>query len=262
MKKKILMVEDNPADIEVVTTLLKDAGFDVSTATDGDEGLHKAKNGPDLILMDVVLPKDDGFTITSKLKSGPLRDIPVVILTTLDRPGDVIKGLEANADGFLNKNVAPDEFLRRVTQVLSAVAMKKRGEFPTLLEVEVNHEHWSLKLEQIQIAQKYAEAIGGIVHTRLGSFMSEEYIGLIYKNVVKKLAVEYPFLKGLTFDADGRLRGFHLGDGEVQAIRRDTLVSGLDRFASELLGLISTLIHTGDVEGELKREFLSTLEKN
>ncbi len=85
MMKKILLVEDDPFLIDIYTTKLKEVGFSVEVATDGEEGVKKAKElSLDLIVLDIVLPQIDGWEILKKIKAhAPLKNTPVVILSNL-----------------------------------------------------------------------------------------------------------------------------------------------------------------------------------
>lgn len=102
---KVLVVEDNPANMELAALLLKKAGHSVLGATDAESGLALANAElPDLILMDIQLPGMDGLTATGLLKSAPsTRSIPVIALTALAMKGDEEKILAAGCDGYLAK---------------------------------------------------------------------------------------------------------------------------------------------------------------
>lgn len=106
LKKCILVVEDNPADLELLDATLS-AEFNVEKAMDGEEGLHKAiEVKPDLIISDVRMPHMSGFTLLKKVRSNPdLDSIPVILLTALDEPVDKMHGYELLADLYLTKPI-------------------------------------------------------------------------------------------------------------------------------------------------------------
>ncbi|MDD4901995.1 MAG: response regulator [Patescibacteria group bacterium] len=107
---KILLVEDDPMVIRMYQRKLTLEGFDLTLAFNGEEGLVAlAKDRPDLVLLDIMMPKMDGFEMLKKVKADPaLKDIPVVILTNLgDRSEDVQKSKESGADDYWVKANMP-----------------------------------------------------------------------------------------------------------------------------------------------------------
>jgi len=117
---KILIVDDEPFNVDYLQQELEDLGYTTISATNGQEALEKvAAEAPDLILLDVMMPIMDGFTVCRTLKeSDETRLIPVVIMTALDGIEDRIKGIEAGADDFLTKPVNDRELLARVRTTL------------------------------------------------------------------------------------------------------------------------------------------------
>ena len=103
--KKILFIEDEAGLQKVITETLVAEGFEVLSALDGELGLSQAqKEHPDLILLDLILPKKDGFTVLKELKENPeTQDIPVIVLTNLETAGDVEKILSLGATTYLVK---------------------------------------------------------------------------------------------------------------------------------------------------------------
>jgi two-component system, cell cycle response regulator DivK len=114
---KVLVVEDNPANMTLATFLLKSAGYVVLSATDAEIGLALARaEQPDLILMDIQLPGMDGLTATAVLKGdAATRDIPVIALTALAMKGDEERIRAAGCDGYIAKPLAYREFLATVS---------------------------------------------------------------------------------------------------------------------------------------------------
>lgn len=108
-KTKIVLVEDDEALAKVLYTELSKAGFDTSQAFDGEAGLDLVKSKhPDLVLLDLVLPKKHGFEVLEELKKSPdTRAIPVIILTLLGEDDDIKKGLRLGADDYIVKSDHP-----------------------------------------------------------------------------------------------------------------------------------------------------------
>lgn len=105
MQKKILLIEDEKTIIRPLKFFLAKEGFDLSVAPDGAEGLAMAKsNNPDLILLDIILPKVNGFQVLKSLRADPsLRSVPIIILSNLARIGEVELGLKEGANDYLIK---------------------------------------------------------------------------------------------------------------------------------------------------------------
>ncbi len=110
--KKILIVDDNRDSRELVIKILKNRGYILSEAVDGEEALRKvAAERPDLILMDISLPKIDGHEVTRTLKSqAEYKDIPVIALTAHAMKGDKEKAMAAGCAGYITKPINVREF--------------------------------------------------------------------------------------------------------------------------------------------------------
>lgn len=103
--KKILVVEDSPTILCLVTDLLEYNGYKVVSANDGEAGLSKMKEAkPDLVVLDIRLPGMDGYQVCRIAKSDPeLKNIPIIFLTTSAQKREIEKGKEAGADGYVTK---------------------------------------------------------------------------------------------------------------------------------------------------------------
>lgn len=120
--KKILLVEDDQFLAEIYAKKLGDEGFQVVAAGDGEEGLKAMKRKkPALVLLDILLPKKDGFAVLAEMKKDPeLKGIPVIMLTNLGQRDDVEKGLELGASDYLIKaHFSPQETVERIRKVLA-----------------------------------------------------------------------------------------------------------------------------------------------
>ena len=123
---KILLVDDDPDFVAVTKTVLESrSDYKVLTANDGVFGLSTAKTEkPDLVILDVIMPFEDGFTAARELKADPeLSKIPIIILTSFSqRMGEtdvsVAQGMELEAEDYVEKPIEPQELLRRVDRLL------------------------------------------------------------------------------------------------------------------------------------------------
>jgi len=122
--RRVLVVEDNDVNRMLVTDYLEAHGFDVLTATDGDEAVARAlDSAPDVILMDIQMPRRDGLSATRELKQLPeTASIPVIALTALAMKGDADRCLQAGCDDYLSKPCDPAVVLRTVERHLGAAA--------------------------------------------------------------------------------------------------------------------------------------------
>jgi two-component system alkaline phosphatase synthesis response regulator PhoP len=122
---KILLIDDDPDFVEATRTVLESVPYEVIVAYDGDEGLKKVqKEQPDLILLDIIMPTQDGFYVCDKLKGDPeLWHIPIIMLTSLsqhisDTTYSMQDGMMLEADDFIDKPVRPKELLARIARLL------------------------------------------------------------------------------------------------------------------------------------------------
>ena len=118
--RKILVVEDNQDNREMVVKVLKFNGYEVIEAVDGEEGIEKAKTeAPALILLDIYLPKMDGYEVAKRLKGDTgLRDIPVIALTAHAMKGNREQALAAGCDGYISKPIDIRELPKQIEQFL------------------------------------------------------------------------------------------------------------------------------------------------
>lgn len=118
--KTILCVDDSPSALYSMTQALTEFGYNVITAADGEEALLKAlETAPDLVLLDVVLPKRNGFQVCRLLKNSPAtRDIKVFLVTSKTQDADRYWGIRQGADAYLTKPVDEDHLLRVVQEHL------------------------------------------------------------------------------------------------------------------------------------------------
>lgn len=112
----VLIIEDNAANLELMTYLLDAFGHAVCAARDGAEGLIAVRsNPPDVIICDVQIPKVDGFEVARRLKSDSnLRHIPLIAVTALAMVGDRDRILASGFDGYIAKPIEPEQFVRQV----------------------------------------------------------------------------------------------------------------------------------------------------
>ena len=119
-RNKIVVIEDEPDIVEVLSYNLKREGFNVVSVERGDEGLNAVRNqSPNLVILDLMLPGIDGLSLCQQMKSDPLiKEIPIIIISAKGEESDVVIGLELGADDYLPKPFSPRELLARVKAVM------------------------------------------------------------------------------------------------------------------------------------------------
>ncbi len=129
-RSKILIADDNVQNCELLQAYLDDLDVEVVTAYEGQETLDKvASENPDLILLDIMMPKVSGFEICRRLKADEkTRDIPIVMVTALNEIGDIERGVEVGTDDFLSKPISKLELLTRVKSLLRVRHLKSELE--------------------------------------------------------------------------------------------------------------------------------------
>jgi two-component system, cell cycle response regulator len=120
LRRRILVVDDDPLNVKLLASKLPEDQFETITAFSGQEALRKTlKDPPDLILLDIMMPEMNGYEVSQWLKNNPAtQDIPIILVTALDGAEDKVKGFEAGADEFLNKPVNNIELLARINSLL------------------------------------------------------------------------------------------------------------------------------------------------
>jgi two-component system, cell cycle response regulator DivK len=128
-KSRVLLVEDNNDNFELVRFLLERAGYQVLGAYDGQMGLDLARQElPDLVLMDLSLPGVDGWTAARELKADPkTASIPLLALTAHTLPGDRNRALESGFNGYISKPINLQSFADEIAQALQANKTSKKG---------------------------------------------------------------------------------------------------------------------------------------
>ncbi|MDG2095374.1 MAG: response regulator [Phycisphaerales bacterium] len=124
----ILIVDDNQQNLELMQAYLEDLGCRILTATDGDEAIEIVESSaPDLLLLDVMMPRVSGFQVCEKLKSQPsTRDIIVIMVTALNEVGDYERAVECGTNDFIAKPVNKHELITRVRSLLELGLLKRQ----------------------------------------------------------------------------------------------------------------------------------------
>ncbi len=116
--ERILLIDDNNQDRKILRDALELEGYSVEEAPDGPEGLRVLfASRPEFVILDVLMPNMDGFVVCQRIRE--ITDVPIIMLTSLNRDEEVVKGLEHGADDFVSKPVSPRQLIARVRAVLN-----------------------------------------------------------------------------------------------------------------------------------------------
>ena len=151
--RKILVVDDTPGNVKLLTDLLTVKGYEVASAESGHEALARIDaDCPDLVLLDIMMPGMNGYEVCQRIRQNPVTELlPVVMVTALDPSQERTKGIEAGADDFLGKPVNQQELLARVRSLL-----RVKEYYDTIQDQKAELAEWNKKLEsrvEEQLAQ-------------------------------------------------------------------------------------------------------------
>ena len=232
MSAKILVVDDTPLNVKILADVLTFKGYQVVTAGGGNEGLAKvASEKPDIVLLDVMMPDLDGYSVCKAIRANPETAIlPVVMITALDPGQERVKGLEAGADDFLAKPINQPELLARVRSLL------RIKEFQDQVQAQARElAEWNRTLEA-RVAEGIAqvESLG-----RLKRFFSPQIADLIVsggtdnplKSHRREITVVFLDLRGFTAfietadpeEVMGVLREYHADMGRLIMAHQGTI---------------------------------------
>ncbi|WP_193196340.1 response regulator [Nostoc sp. MG11] len=158
----VLVVDDNPANLQVLSSFLDQSSFEVWAARSGEKALQRLENDnlPDLILLDVMMPGIDGFETCKHLKSNPrVQDIPVIFMTALSETADKVKGLQLGAVDYITKPFQHEEVLVRIENHL-----KLRNLTKTLIAKNAELQQTQTQLIQVEKVAALGQLTAGIAH--------------------------------------------------------------------------------------------------
>jgi len=152
MDKKVLVVDDEQSIVTLLKYNLEQAGYTVVTAMDGEEGINiAAEENPDLMILDLMLPKLDGIEVCKQLRQQKM-NVPILMLTAKDDEFDKVLGLELGADDYMTKPFSPREVVARVKAILRRVQT-----LPEAVE-EKQEDEGQIKIGELKILPEFYEA--------------------------------------------------------------------------------------------------------
>ena len=164
---RILVVEDSPTQAQQLQCILEEDGYLVEIAPDGEQGFDLFNASEfDLVISDIRMPGISGYELCRKIKDDPARrDVPIILLTSLTDPMDIIQGLECGADNFITKSTQPDDLLGRVRAILDNKALRSGGKFKVGAEVVFLGKRLTINSDKEQILDLLVSTFEDVVRT-------------------------------------------------------------------------------------------------
>jgi two-component system alkaline phosphatase synthesis response regulator PhoP len=186
--KRILIADDEPDILEIVSYNLGKEGYEIYTAKDGNEAIERAKQlHPDLIILDIMMPKKTGVEVCQLLRSqSSFEDTLIIFLTAMSDEASQIKGLETGADDYVNKPISPKVLVSRVNALFRRVNNKETGSSikigniiidPVKFLVTINEEDMVLAKKEFELLYLLASRPGRV-------FLRNEILSQVWGNDV------------------------------------------------------------------------------
>ena len=164
---RVLIVEDSPTQAEQLRIILESNGFEVETAVNGEEALDRFHRSRfDMVITDILMPGISGYDVCRKIKSEPEgKQVPVILLTTLNNPMEIVQGLECGADNFITKPYAPDYLLARIRSILDNKRLRTDSKLKLGVEIFFLGRRFTISSDKEQILGLLISTFEDIVQT-------------------------------------------------------------------------------------------------
>jgi two-component system alkaline phosphatase synthesis response regulator PhoP len=186
--KKILIADDEPDILEIISYNLSREGFEVYTAKDGNEAIERAKQlHPDLIILDIMMPRKTGVEVCEILRSQPMfQDTLIIFLTAMSDEASQIKGLETGADDYVNKPISPKVLVSRVHALFRRVNNNETGKTLKLGNIQIDPVKFMVSIDgqEIILAKKEFELLYLLASRPGRVFLRNEILSQIWGNDV------------------------------------------------------------------------------
>jgi two-component system cell cycle response regulator len=149
----VLIVEDSPTQTKLLRSILEEKGYIVDSAPNGLKALECIRRKkPKLVITDIIMPEMDGFALCKAIKTNPdLTHIPVMLLTSLSDPRDVIKALQAGAESFLTKPYESDILISRIEHIFTNQELRKNWDSDSDIEIMFGDEKFAVHSDRMQV---------------------------------------------------------------------------------------------------------------
>jgi len=186
--KHILIADDEPDILEIVSYNLEKEGYMVHTASNGNEALEKARKlNPDLIILDIMMPGKTGVEVCQILRSQPaFQETLIIFLTAMSDEASQIKGLETGADDYVNKPISPKVLTSRVNALFRRVGNKETGKTITIGDISIDSVKFLVTINgnEVILAKKEFELIYLLASRPGRVFLRNEILSQVWGNDV------------------------------------------------------------------------------
>lgn len=188
--KKVLIADDEPDILEIIGYNLQEAGYEVTSAKDGEEALQKAKVlQPDLIILDIMMPKRNGVEVCQILRSqAPFEKTLIIFLTALNDESSQVKGFDTGADDYVNKPVSPKLLMSRVNALFRRIEKPEENRDGVLYidNIVIDPVQFLVKVDQeeIMLAKKEFELLYMLASRPGRVFLRNEILNQVWGNDV------------------------------------------------------------------------------
>jgi len=186
--KKILIADDEPDILEIVSYNLGKEGYEIYTAKDGNEAIERAKQlHPDLIILDIMMPKKTGVEVCQILRSQPaFQDTLIIFLTALSDEASQIKGLETGADDYVSKPISPKVLVSRVNAIFRRINNKETGKSIQVGNITIDPVKFLVSINDLEVilAKKEFELLYLLASRPGRVFLRNEILSQVWGNDV------------------------------------------------------------------------------
>jgi PAS domain S-box-containing protein len=185
----ILVAEDSPTQAEVLRHLLESRGYDVAVTRNGREALKQAQSRrPNLLISDIVMPEMDGFHLCKALRAQEeFKDLPVILMTSLASPDDVIKGLDAGADNFIRKPYDERYLLSRIEYIISNRKLRATSKVGLEMEIILGGRKHRITSERQQILDLLISTYEDAVHLNAQLMEKQEQLSRLAEELEQRV---------------------------------------------------------------------------
>ncbi|HEX6429401.1 MAG TPA: response regulator [Niastella sp.] len=187
-KGKILIADDEPDIVEIIRYNLTKEGFEIVTANNGDDAIQKAKlSQPDLIILDIMMPRKNGVEVCEILRAQPaFKDTVIVFLTALSDESSHIKGLETGADDYISKPVSPKILVSRIHAIFRRINKEPEEKVIKIDNLEIDPVKFEAKVDSkaVVLAKKEFELLYLLASKPGRVFLRNEILNQIWGNDV------------------------------------------------------------------------------
>ena len=251
----ILIAEDSPTQAENLRYFLEQHGYQVVTAKNGREALEMmARYKPNLLISDVVMPEMDGYELCDCIRSDPnLKDLPVIFLTVLDDPAEIMKSLECGADGFIVKPFKEEPLLERIRLMSASQNLRKHEEKQEPVEVVFRGQKYRVNADRSQIMNLLLSTYEAAVEQnsqllKAQTEMKSQAAELAAQGKELQRLASFPQMNPqpvLEMDIDGRITYYN--QAAVEALEKIGKGADLRNFLpDDLMDILATAKQTGE----------------